>query len=333
MRFRHSLSAMILALSLAPATAWAEPTDADRVTARALAVEGQEAFDRRDFTTAVDRFSRADSLIHAPTLMLALARSQAGLGKLVTAQEICNRIVREGVAPKSPPSWGKALDDAKREADALAARIPTLTISVKGAPDARVTLDGAPVPTAALGAKRPVDPGQHEVRAEAKGFAVVETKLTIGEGKSQPVVLELKSASAAAAEAPKVAADLTPPHEAAPDTVAPPRSTRKTIGVVALGVGAAGLVLGAVTGGLAIGKHGTLGAVCSADGHCPANQQGTVDAYHLMGTLSTVGFVVGGAGAAAGVILLLTAPRAQPVNAAKLTPVIGLGYLGAEGKF
>ena len=102
--------------------------------------------------------------------------------------------------------------------------------------------------------------------------------------------------------------------------------------MVALGVGGAGLVLGAVTGGLAIGKHGTLEAACG-DGHCPASQQGTVDSYHLIGTLSTVGFILGGVGAATGVVVLLTAPRAQPAKAAKLTPVIGPGYLGAEGKF
>jgi hypothetical protein len=334
MFLRRSLSAMILALSLAPAVAWAEPTDADRATARTLAVEGQEAFDRKDFTTAADRFSRADSLIHAPTLMLALARSQAGLGKLVTAQELCNRIVREGVAPKSPPSWGKALEDAKREADALAARIPTVTISVNGASNPRVTLDGAPVSSAALGAKRPVDPGKHTIRAEATGFAAVETKLTLVEGKNEPVVLELKSAPSAEAppEAPKLSGDLPPAPVAELDTVAPKWSTQKTIGMVALGVGGAGLVLGAVTGGLAIGKHGTLEAACG-DGHCAPSEQSTLDSYHLLSTLSTAGFVIGGAGAAAGVILLLTAPRAQPVKAAKLTPVIGLGYLGAEGTF
>jgi hypothetical protein len=274
--------------------------------------------------------------------MLALARSQAGLGKLVTAQEICNRIGREGVAPKSPSSWSKALTDAKKEADTLAARIPSVTITVKGAADARVMLDGVRVPTAALGAKRPVDPGKHVIRAEATGFAAVEKTLTIAEGKSEPVVLQLSSADAQVTGAPEprssAGAPLDSPAEASPppgaETAAnaPQRSTRKTIGLVALGVGGAGLVLGAVTGGLAVGKHGELGSACS-EGHCPASQQDTIDAYHLMGTLSTVGFIVGGASAATGVILLLTAPRTQPAKEAKLTPVIGPGYLGAEGKF
>jgi hypothetical protein len=152
-------------------------------------------------------------------------------------------------------------------------------------------------------------------------------ELTISGAQPEP-----PAAALTPAETPKPPEDLTAPHDAEPDTGAPKRSTRKTIGMVALGVGGAGLVLGAVTGGLAIGKHGALKEACG-DGPCAASQQGNVDAYHLMGTLSTVGFIVGGASAATGVILLLTAPRAQPVNQAKLTPVIGLGYLGAEGKF
>jgi hypothetical protein len=224
----------------------------------------------------------------------------------------------------------------------LAPRIPSLTITVSGAPDAKVTIDGAPVPAAAMGVRRPVDPGKHAIRAEATGFAAAEASLTLAEGKNAPVVLKLERAAAATAaplaattppvEAPKASPEVTPPGEAQPATDAPQRSPRKTIGMVALGVGGAGLVLGAVTGGLAIGKHGALKTACG-EGPCPASQQGAVDSYHLLGALSTAGFIVGGACAATGVILLLTAPRAQPGKEATLTPVIGLGYLGAEGKF
>jgi hypothetical protein len=345
MLLRRSLCWLTFALTLTPVAAWAEPTDADRGTARILAIEGQKAFNKQDFTTAVDRFTRADSLVHAPTLALALAQSQAALGKLVTAQEIYNRVAREGVAPKSPPSWTKAVDDARKEAALMAPRIPSVTITVRGASDATVTLDGVPVPSAALGAKRPVDPGKHTIRAEAKGLVAAEASLTLAEGQNEAVVLELKSASAqpkslpappvAAAkppERPTPASDiaLAPEPPLAPD--APARSPQKTVGVIALGVGGAGLLLGGITGGVAVGKHGALKAACG-NGPCDASQQGAVDAYHLMGALSTAGFVVGGVGAAAGVVLLLTASGAPAPKEARFTPVIGLGYLGAEGTF
>src|SRR6266542_5174969 len=89
-------------LALAPVKASAEAPDADRTMARAMAEEGQDALERRDYRVAEDRFTRADALIHAPTLMLGLARAQAGLGKLVEAHESYQRILREGVKPGSP---------------------------------------------------------------------------------------------------------------------------------------------------------------------------------------------------------------------------------------
>src|SRR5262249_26947752 len=97
----------------------AEPSDADRATARSLAEEGKAALDRFDYRTAEDRFARADALLHAPTLLLGLARAQAGLGKLVEAHESYMRIQREGVKPGSPPVFARAQEDAAREVGAI----------------------------------------------------------------------------------------------------------------------------------------------------------------------------------------------------------------------
>jgi hypothetical protein len=73
-------TALAFALLLIPTVAAAQTSDADRVTARGFAQEGQDALDRKDFTTAADRFGRAGELLHAPTLTLGLARAQVGLG-------------------------------------------------------------------------------------------------------------------------------------------------------------------------------------------------------------------------------------------------------------
>src|SRR3954447_24828622 len=92
-----------IALPLVITRAHADVPDADRATARELAEQGKEALDRRDFAVAEDRFRRADALIHAPTLLLGLARAEAGLGKFLAAQESYERILREGAAAGSPP--------------------------------------------------------------------------------------------------------------------------------------------------------------------------------------------------------------------------------------
>ena len=88
------------------------------------------------------------------------------------------------------------------------------------------------------------------------------------------------------------------------------RAPNRTFAYVAFGVGGAALLVGAVTGILAIGKHGDLKDACP-DATCPSTKQSDVDSYKTMGTISTVGFVVGGVGVAAGAILLLTAPKQE----------------------
>src|SRR5258708_34860215 len=85
-----------LAASAAPALA---QSDADRATARTLGQEGEQALESKDYKTAEDRFRRADNLVHAPTLMLGLARALAPQSKYADAQEAYNRIVRAGIAP------------------------------------------------------------------------------------------------------------------------------------------------------------------------------------------------------------------------------------------
>jgi len=328
MTLRFRAAALLLSVWLAPAVARADISDADRATARALAFEGQDALDRRDYDKALDRFKRADAILHAPTLLIGVARALAGLGRLIEAQEVYSRILREGVPAGSPDAFTLAYEEARKEIEALMPRIPSVTIVVKGAESPAVTIDGASVPSAALGARRPVDPGERVIVASAQGFKPAEAKVTLAEGAHETVTLEL----VAAAQSPKD----TPPIGAPPSAdQADAGSGRRTLGYIALGVGGAGLVLGGVTGALALGKHGDLEEACPG-GKCPAREQENLDSYHTMGTLSTVGFIAGGVGVAAGVVLLVTAPRGASTEARRgpwIAPRVGLGYLGAEGRF
>jgi hypothetical protein len=321
---------LLLAASLLPRAAFAQ-SDADRATARALSAEGHKALDKKDYATAAERFARADGLVHAPTLLLGLARAQAGLGKLVSAQETYRRILREGVAPGSPPPFFKALAEAKKESSAIEPRLPHVVIEVKGPSTPKVTIDGHDVPLLALGVKRPTDPGSHVVRATADGFEPAEKTLTLDEGKGETVTLELAKAPPAAAP-PPIAPSVTLAPPPPPDAPAPTSSTQRTLGIVALSVGAAGLALGGVTGSLVIATHGSLKDKCMLDGgRCPRSVESELATYNTLGAVSTVGFIAGGALAATGVILIVTAPR--PTPGAWISPVVGPGYAGVKGRF
>jgi hypothetical protein len=96
-------------------------------------------------------------------------------------------------------------------------------------------------------------------------------------------------------------------------------------------VGGAGLVFGGVTGAMVLGKQDDLEANSRCgDNACGPSQKGDVDSYNSLRTLSTVGFIAGGVVAAAGVVIVLTAPKTQSPSAALW---LGPSSAGVRGSF
>lgn len=332
MYLRHISAALLVCCSLAPrlALAQAPASDADVATARKLAIDGLSALEQRDFVRAETLFSNADALFHAPTITLGLARARAGLGKLVGAQEAYSRVIHTTIPADASPVFVKAIEDARRELEALTPRVPSVIIQVKGSSTPRVTLDGVEVPRAALGAQRPADPGKHVVRAAAPGCANGEATVTLAEGRTETVTLVLTPGQSTPLGT--SASDAT---ATGGDAGAAAASPVKPIGFAAVGVGAAGLVVGAVTGAIGLAKQTDLLNHCP-NAICPSNTVAMygseVNMYQAMKAVSAAGLAAGGAFAVTGVILLVTAPRAN-APAATITPVVGPGYIGAQGRF
>ena len=334
MRLATPVSVAVFALVLAAPVAALAQSDTDRATARQLGKDGEQALGAKDFKRAEDDFRRADGLIHAPTLVLGLARALAGEGKLVEAQETYQRIIREGVAPTASDVFKRALDSAKTELQAIEPKIGGVTITVKAAgggdvPNVKVTVDEVAVSALALGVKSVANPGTHTVRASADGFkpATVSITVPLGGAVDAPLTLERDLS------APPPPADATAPAQPAAPEQPPASSSHSVWPWVAFGVGGVGLGLGAITGILALGKHSDLSSACS--GGCGPSQYGNLDSYHTLGTLSTVGFVVGAVGVAAGVTLLVLQPKATDAAAAApaASLVVGPGSIAAVGRF
>ena len=310
-----------------------ELSSADRATARTLAQEGYVALRDKDYSTAADRFRRALAIVKAPTLLRDLARAQVGLGKLVDAHESYNQIIREGVAPDAPAPWVKAVADAKAEIGPITPRLPWITITVSGPAHPRVTIDGAPIAEAALGVKRPADPGRHEIRAMASGYYTAKKTISLEEGQSVNIAFELEDAPPDAA--PK---DEEETGKVSVATVVDP-PWRKPVTIGAFALGGAGIVVGSVAGILAMTKHNQLALDCPK-GSCTERQP--IDNYHTVGTISTIGFVAGGVFAGAGVVLLLVKPQSlvqQPESDRKTraglswSPFVSIAGAGVEGTF
>ncbi len=332
-----------------------EASSQDIAQARQLGGQAQAAYDKGDFTESEKLWTAAAKLYtQAPTLTLGLARTQAKLGKVVAAQESYNKIVREwGNNPNPPPAFKDAVEAAKTEVVAVSAKVASVTVSVEGPTNPQVTIDGQPVPAAALGLKRPVDPGSHKVTATADGYKPADTTFSVTEGGSAAATLKMEKAAGAVAVAPvpgPAGAGPASSTEPGADVGTGKGSSNKTLAIVAFGVGGAGLVVGAITGAIALGKAGDLKTACDANKTCPATSKSDVDSYKSVGTISTIGFIVAGVGGVAGVVLLLTAPKDNAASASTgryttvsvkrdvgpsvtLTPYFGGTSAGVTGRF
>lgn len=325
--------ASALALSSTYALADDAPSEATLAEARSYGQQGQAALDAKNYPEAEKYFGAAyKTYPQAPTLALGLARAQSANGHVIASQETYRKIIREFDAkPGLSAPFRAAVDSAKQEIDAVVARTAFVTLKVEpeNAAGLKVTIDDAPMPNVSLGLKRPADPGTHKVKVSADGYKVSDTTFALADAQTGEHVVKLEKDDAAAAVAP---AQVTQPTSEPPTD--PPKSKgngQKTVGYVALGVGAAGLVVGGVTGFLALGKASDLDSACR-DGKCPSSEKDNVDSYKTMGTISTIGFIVGVVGVGAGVTLLLTAPKSERTTAF-VSPYLGPGSAGLTGRF
>jgi pentatricopeptide repeat protein len=278
-----------------------------------------------------------------------LARARVGQGRLVEAYEIYRKIIRDGVEPDAPDAFRRALTEAKQEVKGVEPRLAWVSVNVVGANpnEVEVQLNNAVIPSAALGAQRPVDPGTLKARATADGFHPAEVEVQLAEGEHLPAI-ELRMT-----RLPKAAATAVAVSNTSPDPVMTydggehASINQNTLGYVTLGLGGAGLIVGSVSGILAFSAHEDLLDFCDDKNtsHCYVTDdaRGTRHAAALQkkhdldkyATIATVGFVAGGALAATGLILLITAPDdpGKSTEAATLRPYVGFGMMGAVGSF
>jgi hypothetical protein len=309
-----------LALSfLLPSLASAQAVDdATRRAARILGSAGVEAFEAQDYLTASDKLDRAYRTLKAPSLGLWSARAWAKLGKLLEAAERYQEVVRLEITGGERAVQLQAQADAAIELERLSAQVPNLIVKVTGATaeNASITIDGVPLATALIGERRPVNPGKHVVRGVAAG-KTVEQEVAVALAETKPVELSFGSP----ANPVGVRSSTTSSASVSSDgPVATSSSARRSWGFALLGVGGAGLVLGGVATALAVGKKSDLDENRNCQNNqCLLSERDSVDSYRAWRTVSSAGLIGGGVLAAAGVGLLLTAPK-TPQTALLISP-------------
>ncbi len=284
----------LLAASLVAAPALADAVDFEtKSAARKLGTEGQKLFDAGDYAAALEKFNLADSLVPAPTLGLRAARCLAKLGRVVEASERYLDVTRMQLDRFAPPVMRKAQADALAEREKLLPVIPSLTVTLEGPTGAGVAVlvDDKPMPAALIGQKRPADPGAHRVEAKRADTSIF-----------REVVLQPSEAGQVLLKLPPL-----PPPPAKPG--AADKFPFRTIGWIGVGIGAAGLGFGGVSGVLALTNQQSLLKACGTDRRCPPSAWAQSDTYDLLRSFTTIGIIAGAAGFAIGVPMLLAAPK------------------------
>lgn len=274
--------------SAQPARSWAESAK-DKDLARKLADEGQRLFDSGDYRGAIRKLEEAHAKFAAPTIELAQAEAHEKLGELREAQAIYQRLARSKIADSAPPEFREAQKDAEKAAVRLEKAIPKVILVLVGKAPAvlSIALDGATLDGEIWGAPTPLDPGEHTLVIEMTGRASETRSFTLAEGETRRVEIRTGADGPAPAAESKGAG-------------------RSFVGPgVAFGIGAAGLLVGGIAGGVALAKMGQFKEACGAELRCPGALEGELSGARIAGHFSTIGFAVAGVGAVMGTVLLV----------------------------
>lgn len=298
-----------------PARAQRAAPARDPAAAEVLFRDAIATRDKGDWASACAKLDASMALDGAPSTLINIAKCHEHDGKIAVAWADLQRAI----------ALNAEMPDAKRKKDldayartilaGIEQRLPTLTLTVRERPAGlRVTRDGLEIPAGALGEALPADPGPHVIEATAPGRAPDRQTVTLVEGKAATVELALGAAVPAviAPAIPPVAPPAVPPSIPAPPQTGP--SGRRVGAYVAGGVGLAGVVVGAVAGGLMLKDKGIVSSNCTdaANGVSLCKTTAGVNAGNdarTAGLASSVGWAAAVAGLTAGVVLFATEPR------------------------
>jgi serine/threonine-protein kinase len=310
--------AVTLAVGLSSAAARAQSVS-DQATAEALFKQARDLMTAGHFGEACPKLAESERLDPSAGTMLNLATCYEKNGQLASAW-VTFKGAATGAQNANEKDRAKL---ARAKVAELEPKLATLSIAVDPAADVPglvVKRDGEPVGRAGWGTAVPVDPGAHTVEASAPGRRPWQSQAVV-EGP----------AAKASIVVPPLAVDTSPPVPAppAPGTPPPvpppaappstPGSTQRVLGVVTASVGLAGIAVGSIFGVLAKGHQNDAGPHCSGT-ECDVTGISDLGDARTAATVSTIGFIAGGALLAGGVVLYLVAPRGSPGTGLLVAP-------------
>lgn len=308
----------------APALAHAQSED--QAIAQTLFDEALKLMANGNFASACPKLAESQRLDPGGGTVFNLAMCREKEGKLASAWSAYNEslslAIRDG---------RKDRETAARDRLAIITpKLARLTVNVPASvvvPGLEVRLDETPMRQAVWGIATPVDVGSHQIAVTATGKAPWNTTIEIpsdGETKSVDVP-PLNDLPVSVAPPPPVT-----PLQVVETAPAKPAGKDLTLAWIFGGVGAAGILTGTIAGIVVFAKRGESNADCRTG--CTQKGVDAMNDAKSIAWVSNIGFGIGLAGIATGVVLYFTAkPRAS--TRATITPAIGPGFVGAQGTF
>jgi hypothetical protein len=278
-----------------------------KASAEALFAEGRRLMGEGKLDEACPKFADSQKLDPSSGTLLNLGNCYEKLGKNASAWAS----YQEAASLASSAGRADHLSVAQKRAAALQPTLAHVTVSVpQPVPGLEIKRDGVPVLKAEWGLSVPMDAGAHMYVAEAPRHKSVTLKIVVAKtDEGQPgakVTVTIPALEALPADALPVTTGAAGPDR--------PRDEgwpgQRTAALVVGGVGLVGLGLGAVFTVMAKSKYDASLESCRPTDPTLCTQAGVDerDGARTFGNVATVGYVAGGALAAAGVVLWFTAP-------------------------
>lgn len=318
---------MLTALCFQTALARADESVADPSNdARTLFNRGIEAFEQRDFATAVTAFRQAMALRPGWRLYYNIGQCEAALKNYGKALDAFEKYLAKG---------GDEIDAARQndvmnEIQILANKVGKIDVTAPEGAD--IIVDGTVVGTAPLPGNVPLAVGtSHVVKAVIDG---VETEHTVKVGFGEVLTVNfLESPDNATATPPSQNKSVS--KSTVQDTRVLKNKRLKVAGFVTAGVGAALLISGTITGIAAVGASRDIDADCK-NRVCEPDMHETVDKKDALALTTDILIPAGVVATTLGAVFLVIAKKRQKelANVSLMSPRISKGFgTGLEWSF
>ncbi|CAN5775083.1 hypothetical protein BH09MYX1_BH09MYX1_39760 [soil metagenome] len=307
------------ALALASALAFAPSAFAQSNTALAesLYTEGKTLYAQKNYTAACPKFAESARIDPASGTFYGLGLCYEGQGRFASAWSAylyAAQAARKDRNDDREKNANKKASDVEKKVPRVSFAVAPATSSLNGL---ELSVDGQALASASW-SSAPIDAGDHKILVKATGKIDYEASFTV---KAAPQKNEVTVP--ALADAPVVAPP--PPIVVAPPPDESSGSGMRIAGFTLLGVGVVSTGVGAVFGAIALGAAGEVEKVCSVESCTDPAAVDKNESAKTFADVSTVMIIGGIALAAAGVVLVLVAPKARTVG---LAPAFAPGYAG-----